>query len=140
MTPSPRAATILIVDDNRDNLFVLDRLLTHEGHRVLTAEDGAEALSLAHGDQPDLVLMDLDMPVMDGFEASRRIRAIPDLAHVPILALSAHALLGDEERAMGHAIDGFISKPFSAQQLLSRVSAMLAHPAPRPSEGATDTA
>lgn len=119
-------ALVLVVDDNSDNLFVLENLLTHEGMRVKVARNGAEALSLAAEEIPDLVLLDLDMPVMDGWETSRRLRAMAGAARVPIMALTAHALLGDEERALTAAIDAYMTKPFSQCEVLAQIRQLLA--------------
>jgi two-component system, cell cycle response regulator DivK len=125
MRAAENPATILIVDDNPDNLFVLDNLLTHVGHRVIQARDGAEALRLANTECPDLVLMDLDMPIMDGWEASRRLRESPQTSHLPIIALSAHALLGDQERTLGDCCDEFIAKPFAPTNVLAKIERFL---------------
>jgi CheY-like chemotaxis protein len=125
MRAAENPATILIVDDNPDNLFVLENLLTHVGHRVIQARDGAEALRMANTDAPDLVLMDLDMPIMDGWEASRRLRGSPQTSHLPIIALSAHALLGDQERTLSDCCDEFISKPFTPANVLAKIERFL---------------
>ena len=116
---------ILIVDDNRDNLFVLENLLASLGRPIVSARNGAEALSKVNDVSPILILMDLDMPVMDGWEAGRRLRANPRTASIPIIALSAHALLGDEERTIGQCCDVFISKPFSPSEVIARVKSYL---------------
>lgn len=119
------AARILIVDDNSDNLFVLESLLSHAGHTVISALNGAEALTIADQELPDLIMMDLDMPVMDGLEACKRLRAAPRTRNIPILILTAHALLGDEEKALNANCQGFLTKPFQATTILERVAGIL---------------
>lgn len=125
MSGSDAPARILIVDDNADNLFVLENLLAHESHQVIVARNGAEALGAAARDQPDLILMDLDMPVMSGWEAMERLRSAPETASIPIIVLTAHAVLGDEEKTIGHNCDAFITKPFDADKVLSTVRQFL---------------
>jgi two-component system cell cycle response regulator DivK len=118
-------AKVLIVDDNADNLFVLESLLANEGHQVIVAHNGAEAISMANRDRPDLILMDLDMPVMNGWEAMKRIRTSPETAATPIVVLTAHAVLGDEERTIGPHCDAFLTKPFDPKQMISTVRQLL---------------
>ncbi|NUP88238.1 MAG: response regulator [Candidatus Sumerlaeia bacterium] len=125
MTPA-RPARILVVDDNRDIVFVLESLLTHLGHTVLIARDGAEAIAMATCEPPDLVLLDLDMPVVDGWEACRRLRAMPKTRNLAIVAMSAHALIGDQEKALTAGLDDFISKPFDPVSTVEKISQLLA--------------
>src|SRR5438128_269178 len=102
---------ILYVEDNDDNIFVVYRRLGGWGHTVLIARDGREGLAMARSERPDLILMDLSLPVLDGWEATRRLKAAPDTKAIPIIALSAHAMAGDRERALDAGCDDFDTKP-----------------------------
>ena len=118
-------ATILIVEDNAANLKLVTLLLERAGHAVLQAKDGEEGLRLAREAGPDLVLMDIQMPGIDGLEATRRLRADPATAGLRILALTALAMRGDDERILASGCDGYIAKPFRYQELLQQVAAAL---------------
>ena len=118
-------ATILIVEDNPANLKLAATVLEKAGHAVLSAEDGEKGLVLARERLPDLVLMDIQMPGIDGLEATRRLRADPATAGLKIVALTALAMKGDEERILEAGCDGYIAKPFRYQDLLDRVAAAL---------------
>ena len=101
---------ILIVEDVELNRDFFEQLL-EEDYRTVTASDGAAAIEAAEREQPDLILMDLSLPVIDGWEATRRIKAAEHLAHIPVIALTAHAMQGDEEKARASGCDGYLSKP-----------------------------
>jgi CheY-like chemotaxis protein len=118
-------ARILIADDNRDNIFVLQNLLAHQGHHVTVARDGSEAVAAAMREPFDILLLDIDMPVMDGWEVCRRLRAAPQLHGLQIIAMSAHALIGDHEHALQVGLDDFIAKPFSPRDVVAKVNRIL---------------
>ena len=115
---------ILVIEDVEFNRDLLVQLLEDE-YRVLTAVNGAEGLALAERERPDLVLMDLSLPVVDGWEATRRMKAHPDLKHVPIIALSAHAMIGDEDKARQAGCDDYLSKPLNDKLLFAKITKLL---------------
>ena len=116
---------ILLVEDNPENREMLSRRLARRGFEILFAEDGAEAVEAARAERPDLVLMDLNLPVMDGWEATRRIKADPDTASIPIIALTAHAMSGDSQTALDAGCDDYDTKPVDLQRLLDKIGAQL---------------
>jgi CheY-like chemotaxis protein len=116
---------ILYVEDNEDNVYMLKNRLTRRGFTVLIASDGAEGVSLAAMEQPELILMDLSLPVLDGWEATRRIKADPHTRHIPLIALTAHAMAGDREKALAVGCDDFDTKPVDFQRLLDKIRALL---------------
>ncbi len=115
---SPR---ILIVEDQEDNRRILRDLLTSVGFTPLEAATGEEGVSLAESEHPDLILMDIQLPGLDGYEATRRIKAIPALQHTPVIAVTSYALSGDDVKARDAGCDGYITKPFSPRALLATV-------------------
>lgn len=115
---------ILYVEDNEDNVYMLKIRLMRRGFTVLIASDGAAGVSLAAAEQPELILMDLSLPVLDGWEATRRIKADPHTRHIPIIALTAHAMAGDRERALAAGCDDFDTKPVEFQRLLDKMEAL----------------
>jgi two-component system cell cycle response regulator DivK len=119
---------ILYVEDNDDNVYVLENRLKRAGFDVVIARDGAEGITMANAEQPDLVLMDLSLPVLDGWEATRRIKAARETARIPIIALSANAMAGDREKALAAGCDEFDTKPLDLPRLLGKIRA-LARPA-----------
>jgi len=116
--------TVLIVEDVALNRDLLIQLL-EDRYRLVVAEDGAAALERAAAERPDLVLMDLSLPRMDGWEATRRLKADAALAGIPVIALSAHAMRGDEERARAAGCDDFLTKPIDETLLFQRLEAFL---------------
>jgi two-component system cell cycle response regulator DivK len=122
MTTAP---TILLVEDNLHNRDIFQRVLANAGFKVIEAEDGGKALASAASERPDLILMDLSIPVVDGWECTRRLKADPDLRHIPIIALTAHAMRGDEERARSAGCDGYLSKPISPRRVVEEVKRFL---------------
>ncbi len=114
-------ARILIVEDNKDNLFLLKQAFRHTDYELYTAENGAQALETARKVRPDLILMDMLMPVMDGYEATSKIREIRELAGVPIIALTARAMRGDREKTLAAGCNDYISKPINPAELVERV-------------------
>ncbi len=127
-TEPPRPQTILLVDDDIHNQKIFETVLRHSGFRVRMAANGEEALREARADLPDLILMDLSIPVIDGWECSRQLKADPATRHIIILALTAHAMRGDQERALAAGCDGYLSKPISPKKLVEEVKVRLKHP------------
>jgi two-component system cell cycle response regulator DivK len=121
---------ILYVEDNEDNVYVLQSRLTRAGFSVLVARDGAQAVMTAAAEQPDLILMDLSLPVLDGWEATRRIKAAPETRHIPVIALTAHAMAGDREKAIAAGCDDFDTKPVEMPRLLDKIQALAKRAAP----------
>jgi two-component system, cell cycle response regulator DivK len=115
-------ARILVVEDDADNQELVTRFLKRDGHEVLLAPDGLAGIKAAEEHVPDLILMDLGLPLLDGWEASRRIRSNAGTAHIPIIALTAHALTGDVTKAMEHGIDDYELKPVVYQQLMKKIA------------------
>jgi len=113
--------TILVVEDTEDNRRILRDLLGSAGYNMIEAYDGAEGVAKASEHKPDLILMDIQMPVMDGYEATRRIKADPALQAIPVIAVTSYALSGDEEKARTAGCDGYVAKPFSPRQMLAKV-------------------
>ncbi len=116
---------ILIVEDTEDNRRIVRDLLTSVGYELIEAVDGAAGVALARAEKPDLILMDIQLPVIDGYEATRRIRAIPELAKVPIIAVTSYALSGDEAKTRAAGCDGYVAKPFSPRQLVAKIREFL---------------
>ncbi|MEY4562250.1 MAG: hypothetical protein RLZZ618_1527 [Pseudomonadota bacterium] len=123
------AKRVLIVDDNELNLELASFLLTSEGLEVATAPDGESALAQVAAFQPDLVLMDIQLPEIDGLEVTRRLRADPATRSLIIIAFTAYAMKGDEDRMRAGGCDGYLSKPIDAAEFGSKVKAFLAGPA-----------
>lgn len=116
---------ILYVEDNEDNVYVVKNRFARVGLTVVVAPDGEQGVAMAAVEKPDLILMDLRMPVLDGWEATKRIKANPDTAHIPIIALSAHAMTGDREKALEAGCDDYDTKPVELPRLLGKVRALL---------------
>jgi CheY-like chemotaxis protein len=123
---------ILIVEDNELNRDVLSRRLTARGYQVLVAEDGRQGLALAEADRPDLILMDLGLPDIDGWACVRRLRANVSTRSIPVVALTAHAMTGDRERALEAGCDEFDPKPIDFASLLIKMRRLLDRTAARP--------
>jgi len=115
---------ILYVEDNEDNIYMLERRLTRAGFAVIIARDGAEGVAMALAEQPDLILMDMGLPVLDGGEATRQIKAAAQTKHIPVIALTAHAMTGDREKAMAAGCDDFDTKPVELPRLLGKIEAL----------------
>jgi len=122
---APSDHTVLIVEDNEDNLVIYSTILTHSGYRVLEARDGETGILTAQRDHPDLILMDVSIPLIDGWEATRRLKADPATANIPIIALTAHALESDRERATAVGCDGYLAKPAEPRVVLATVQARI---------------
>ena len=122
------AKRILVVEDDADNRRIVAKVLTGEGYEVIEVATGAEAVAAVHRQRPDLIIMDLALPGIDGWEASRRIKAAPDSADIPIIALTAFAMRGDEERARAAGCDAYVPKPCRPQTLREVVRQFLPEP------------
>ena len=116
---------ILMVEDTEDNRQIVRDLMASVGYSLLEAEDGAAGVAMAAEHKPDLILMDIQLPVMDGYEASRRIKAQPELRHIPIIAVTSYALSGDEAKTRAAGCDGYVAKPFSPRELLAMINQFL---------------
>ena len=116
---------ILVIEDQEDNRTILRDLLSNAGFEVLEAVNGIEGVEAAARELPDLILMDIQMPEMDGYEATRRIKAEPTTAAIPIIAVTSYALSGDDEKAKAVGCDGYVTKPFSPRQLLAKIKEYL---------------
>lgn len=112
---------ILMVEDNEMNRDMLSRRLERKEFEVVIAEDGQAGVNMALSESPDLILMDLNLPVMDGWEASRQIKANPETKNIPIIALTAHAMAGDEQKALDAGCDDYDSKPVNFKRLLEKI-------------------
>jgi two-component system cell cycle response regulator DivK len=112
---------ILVVEDQADNLQILRDLLTSEGYQIIEARDGEEALRAAAADRPALILMDIQLPLLDGYEATRRIKADPALRAIPIIVVTSYSLSGDEAKARAAGCDDFVPKPYSRRQLMAKI-------------------
>ena len=112
---------ILVVEDQEDNRQILHDLLTTAGFDIIGAENGEDAVASAQASRPDLILMDIQLPILDGYEATRRIKADPDLKSIPIIVVTSYALSGDEDKARLAGCDDYVAKPFSPRQLLAKI-------------------
>lgn len=118
--------SILVIEDTADNRQILNDLLTAAGYAMLEAEDGERGVALAASARPDLILMDVQLPNIDGYEATRRIRLNPETRHIPIIAVTSYALSGEEAKAADAGCDGYVAKPFSPRAVLAMVRGLLA--------------
>lgn len=116
---------ILVVEDQEDNRRILRDLLTNVGHELMEVEDGAAAITAARQYRPDVILMDIQLPILDGYEATRRIKADPDLRSIPIIVVTSYALSGDEEKARVAGCDAYMAKPYSPRELLAKINQYL---------------
>jgi two-component system cell cycle response regulator DivK len=112
---------ILVVEDHEDNRRILRDLLTSRGYDLVEAEDGEQALALAADWRPDLILMDVQIPLLDGYEVTRRLKANPALRAIPIIVVTSYALSGDESKARAAGCNAYVSKPYSARKLLAKI-------------------
>lgn len=115
---------ILYVEDNEDNIFMLKNRLTRAGHTVVIATDGAQGVAMASSERPDMILMDLSLPVLDGWQATRQIKTAPDTKHIPVIALTANAMAGDRERALAAGCDDYDTKPVELPRLLAKIKSL----------------
>ena len=119
---------VLLVEDNVMNRDMLSRRLLRKGFEVVMAVEGGQAVSMAESEHPDLILMDMSLPVIDGWEATRRVKAAKATAHIPIIALTAHAMSGDREKALSAGCDDYDTKPIEMPRLLEKIDALLVRP------------
>jgi two-component system, cell cycle response regulator DivK len=112
---------VLVVEDQEDNRCILRDLLMSAGYTVIYAEDGQQALAVASRDRPDLILMDIQLPILDGYETTRRLKMDPLLRSIPVIAVTSYALSGDEVKAKEAGCDAYVTKPFSPRELLKEV-------------------
>ena len=122
---------ILYVEDNDDNVYMLRGRLTRAGFEVAVATDGEQGVAMAASEAPDLILIDLSLPVLDGWEATRRLKGAPATRPIPIIALSAHAMEGDRAKAIAAGCDDYDTKPVDLPRLLGKIRALLAKEPPR---------
>ena len=115
---------ILYIEDNDDNVYMLKNRLTRAGFTVIVATDGTQGVAMTASEQPDIVLMDLTLPDMDGWEATRRIKAEAATRHIPVVALTANAMEGDREKALAAGCDDFDTKPVELPRLLGKIRAL----------------
>jgi CheY-like chemotaxis protein len=118
-------AKLLLVEDNEMNRDMLSRRLIRRGYQVALAVDGAQGVAMAQSEKPDLVVMDLSLPVLDGWEATRRIKAGADTKHLPVIGLTAHAMAGDREKALEAGCDDYDTKPIDFERLIGKIESLL---------------
>jgi CheY-like chemotaxis protein len=123
-------AKILLVEDNEMNRDMLSRRLGRRGYHVVVAADGEQGIRLAKAEVPDLILMDMSLPVLDGWEATRQLKAAPETQYIPIIALTAHAMSGDREKALDAGCNDYDTKPIEFSRLLEKIQAFLAEETP----------
>jgi CheY-like chemotaxis protein len=116
---------ILLVEDNEMNRDMLSRRLERRGYQIVMAVDGSQGVDMATSESPDLILMDMSLPVMDGWEATRRIKAEPGTQSIPVIALTAHAMAGDREKAVEAGCDDYDTKPIELPRLLGKIETLL---------------
>ena len=121
---------ILLVEDNEANRDMLSRRLTRKGFDVVMAEDGEQAVAMAAAESPDLILMDMSLPIIDGWEATRRVKATAATRSIPVIALTAHAMAGDREKALEAGCDDYDTKPIELPRLLDKITALIARREP----------
>ncbi|MFL5617085.1 MAG: response regulator [Gemmatimonadaceae bacterium] len=119
--PASRGQTLLLVEDNEDNRIIYCTVLRHHGYEVIEAQDGVRAVELARSEQPDLILMDISIPRMDGWEATRVLRGDPRTKAIPIIALTAHALADDRERASKVGFSSYLAKPIEPRLVVAEI-------------------
>jgi CheY-like chemotaxis protein len=115
---------ILYVEDNEDNIFMLKNRLTRAGHTVIVATNGVQGVAMALSERPDMILMDLSLPVLDGWQATRQIKAAADTKHIPVIALTANAMAGDREKALAAGCDDYDTKPVELPRLLAKIKSL----------------
>ncbi len=128
-------ARILYIEDTENNRILVCRMLTRRGHVVTAAEDAERGLALAREDPPDLILMDMGLPGIDGWEATKRLKADENLKPIPVIALTAHAMAGDREKCLEAGCQDYDTKPYDFPRLLSKIDAALQGSRPRPPPG-----
>jgi len=132
--------TVLLVEDNEDNRIVYSTILRHFGYRVIEALNGEEGIATARAERPDLILMDISIPIIDGWEATQVLKHDPETRHIPIIALTAHALASDRERAMEVGCDGYLAKPCEPRAVVAEVQRFLGRGTTPEESGSVGTA
>ncbi|MDO9176624.1 MAG: response regulator [Actinomycetota bacterium] len=122
------SANILLIEDNEQNRYLATFLLEHHGYRVLAAIDGLSGLQLAESTVPDLILLDIQLPLMDGYEVARGLREMPATREVPIVAVTSHAMSGDREKAFAAGCNGYIEKPINPDTFVAEIQRFLPSP------------
>ena len=112
---------ILIVEDNNTNLYMMTFMLEKAGYKTVSARNGAESIKIATFEKPDLILMDMQMPIMDGYEATKQLKANDETKQIPIIALTSYAMAGDKEKTLNAGCDGYIEKPIDPEKILSEI-------------------
>ena len=118
-------ARVLLVEDNAANLELMQYLLKASGYSILTATDGRQGVEVAERESPDVILMDLQLPIMNGYEAARLVKEVPALRDVPIIAVTAFAMVGDRDKILARGFDGYIAKPITPERFVSEVEAFI---------------
>ena len=118
-------AKILLVEDNEMNRDMLSRRLQRKGYEVVIADDGAQGVAMAQAETPDLILMDMSLPTLNGWEATRQLKAAPETRSIPVIALTAHAMAGDREKALAAGCDDYDTKPIEFARLVDKIQALL---------------
>ena len=116
---------ILIVEDNEKNLYMMKYLLEYKGYRVITAIEGAEGVKLATIEKPDLILMDIQLPVLDGYEATKQIKANKEISNIPVIAVTSFAMIGDKEKTIKAGCNGYLEKPIDPETFLMEIEKFL---------------
>ncbi len=116
---------ILLVEDNEMNRDMLSRRLSRRGYEIVIAVDGEQGLAVAQSERPDLILMDMSLPVLDGWEATRRLKSAPETRSIPVIALTAHAMAGDKAKALSAGCDDYDTKPIELRRLLGKIQGQL---------------
>jgi two-component system cell cycle response regulator DivK len=116
---------ILIVEDNEQNLYLASFLLEQSGYEVISANDGMKGIEKTKAEKPDLILMDIQLPEMNGYEATKRIKNMPELHHIPIVAVTSYAMVGDREKTLAIGCVGYIEKPFDPETFVSEIEKYL---------------
>ena len=117
--------TVLIVEDNPNNRMIMRDMMEVQGHKTLEAVDGSAGLAMALEHRPDLILMDVQLPGMDGYEVTRRLKTQDETKHIPIVAVTSYAMKGEEERAREAGCDAYVTKPFSGTELIAKIEQLL---------------
>ena len=120
-----RTKRVLVVEDNENNIYLITFILQKNGYDFIEARDGAAGVELAFKEMPDLILMDMQLPVLDGYEATKRIKAMEETKDIPIIALTSFAMLGDKEKALNAGCDGYIEKPINPETIMAEIKKYL---------------
>ncbi len=116
---------ILVIEDNEKNLYLMKYLIEHKGHRVIEARDGVEGVKLTVSEQPDLILMDIQLPLLDGYEATKQIKANEETRNIPVIAVTSFAMIGDKEKTLKAGCNGYIEKPIDPETFLAEMEKFL---------------